>query len=331
MSEVKTRLETKPIKLLDIRRLRISFLSKQCEIRVIDGLDLAINKGQTVGMVGESGSGKSLVSLAIMRLIQAPGKMTNGQILFNGQDLGQTSETVMQKIRGNRISMIFQEPMTSLNPTFTIGNQINEVFRIHQACNSKEANKKSINMLQLVGIPSPEKRMKHYPHEMSGGMRQRIIIAMALACHPELLIADEPTTALDVTIQAQILATIKNMQKKMNMAMLLITHNLGIVADMCDHVVVMYAGQIVEYIPAKKLFTAPKHPYTQGLLHSLPRHDKHQAELPVMLGNVPTFENLPPGCRFAPRCPHVKTICHEQEPILIKINESQHVRCWLWA
>ncbi|WP_026703327.1 ABC transporter ATP-binding protein [Salibacterium aidingense] len=316
---------------LKISDLRTSFFVEGNEIKAVDGVSLTIPKGKTVGIVGESGSGKSITSLSIMRLIKSPGQIKHGSIAMNGEDLLQKSEREMRKIRGNQISMIFQEPMTSLNPVYTIGEQISEVFQVHQGLSKKEGRAKAVEMLELVGIPSPKERVKQYPHELSGGMRQRVMIAIALACSPELLIADEPTTALDVTIQAQILELMKNLQQELGMSVVLITHDLGVVAETCDYVAVMYAGKIVEYADVYTLFNAPKHPYTVGLMQSLPRHDKDQEELNVIKGNVPKPDEMPAGCRFAPRCPFASEICINELPDLIETEDNNKVRCWIYS
>lgn len=318
--------------LLQVNDLVTSFKTERGTIRAVDGISFSIRKGQTVGLVGESGCGKSVTSLSILRLIQSPpGFVERGTINFDGKNILEFDEAGMRKVRGNRISMIFQEPMTSLNPVFTIGDQISEVFRIHQGMSRKEAREKSIEMLRLVKIPAPEKRVDEYPHQLSGGMRQRVMIAMALSCNPELLIADEPTTALDVTIQAQILDLMADLQKKLNMAILLITHDLGVVAEVCDYVIVMYAGKIAEQAPVKDIFKAPKHPYTQGLLNSIPKLG-HKAEyLPTIDGQVPSLFSLPRGCRFQDRCPHVMDKCRMDEPGLIELGPDKKVACWLHA
>lgn len=265
--------------ILEIRDLQTSFFVDGEEIKAVDGVTLSIPKGQTLGVVGESGSGKSIMSLSILRLIQKPGKIVGGKIEFKGKNLLQLSEAEMRNIRGNQISMIFQEPMTSLNPVYTVGEQIAEAYQVHQNLSKKKAMEKAVDMLKMVGIPSPEKRVNQYPFELSGGMRQRVMIAIALACSPELLIADEPTTALDVTIQAQILELIKELQQNLGMSVIMITHDLGVVAETCNYVAVMYCGNIVEYTDVRTLFHDPKHPYTVGLLNSLPRHDIDQDEL----------------------------------------------------
>ncbi|WP_372638438.1 ABC transporter ATP-binding protein [Cohnella sp.] len=317
--------------ILEVRNLRTSFFTDGGEVKAVDGVTLSVPKGQTLGIVGESGSGKSIMSLSILRLIQNPGKIVGGQILFNGEDLVTKSEKEMRDIRGNKISMIFQEPMTSLNPVYTIGEQIGEALQIHQNMSKKQSIMKSIDMLKLVGIPSPEKRVHQYPFELSGGMRQRVMIAMALACNPDLLIADEPTTALDVTIQAQILELIKELQQKLNMSVIMITHDLGVVAETCNYVAVMYCGAVVEYADVRSLFANPKHPYTVGLLNSLPRHDVDQEELQAIQGSVPSPFDMPKGCRFAPRCPHANELCHERNPELTPTEDGSHIRCWMYT
>lgn len=317
--------------ILEIKNLQTSFFTDAGEVKAVDGVSMSVPKGKTLGVVGESGSGKSIMSLSILRLLQKPGKIVGGEVLFNGQDLVKKSEAEMRKIRGNQISMIFQEPMTSLNPVFTVGQQIGEALQVHQNMNKKQSIAKSVEMLKLVGIPSPEKRVHQYPFELSGGMRQRVMIAMALACNPDLLIADEPTTALDVTIQAQILELIKELQAKLNMSVIMITHDLGVVAETCDHVAVMYCGNVVEYTDVRSLFAAPKHPYTIGLLNSLPRHDVDQDELEAIQGSVPSPYNLPEGCRFAPRCPYAQEMCHQRFPALTKTDDGRQIRCWAYT
>ncbi len=317
--------------ILEVKNLCTSFFTEEGEVKAVNGVSFSVPSGRTLGIVGESGSGKSITSLSILRLIQSPGKIKSGEILFDGKDLLQLSEKDMRKIRGNEISMIFQEPMTSLNPVFTIGEQISEVYQIHRNLSKREAKEKSIEMLKLVGIPSPEKRIDQYPHELSGGMRQRVMIAMALACNPKLLIADEPTTALDVTIQAQILRLIKELQEKLHMSVIFITHDLGVVAETCDYVAVMYCGKVVEFADVKTLFKNPQHPYTVGLLNSLPRHDIDQEELIAIKGNVPSPFEMPNGCAFAPRCPHASAICHTKEPELVPHLENNEIRCWIYS
>ena len=318
--------------LLQVKDLVTSFKTDRGIIRAVDGISFEIKKGQTVGLVGETGCGKSVTSLSILRLIQSPpGFVERGSINFDGKNILDLDDAGMRSIRGNRISMIFQEPMTSLNPVFTIGDQIGEVFRIHQSMNKKQARAKSIEMLRLVKIPAPESRVDEYPHQLSGGMRQRVMIAMALACNPELLIADEPTTALDVTIQAQILDLMADLQKSLNMAILLITHDLGVVAEVCDYVMVMYAGKIAEQAPVKDLFKDPKHPYTKGLLNSIPKLGHKTEYLPTIEGQVPSLSKLPVGCRFQDRCPFVMDKCRVNEPVLIDVRPERKVACWLHA
>ncbi|WP_077602753.1 ABC transporter ATP-binding protein [Oceanobacillus sojae] len=318
--------------ILEIKNLQTSFFTKDLEVKAVDGVSFSIPKGKVLGVVGESGSGKSITSLSILRLIEEPGKVKGGEILFKGENLLDKSEAQMRKIRGNEISMIFQEPMTSLNPTFTVGQQIGESFRIHQGLSKKEAKKKSVDMLKLVGIPSPEKRVDQYPFELSGGMRQRVMIAIALACNPDLLIADEPTTALDVTIQAQILDLMKDLQEKLDMGILLITHDLGVVAETCDYVAVMYCGKVVEFTDKKTLFTKPKHPYTVGLMESIPQYDQDvEGDLAVIKGSVPSPADMPEGCRFAPRCPFATDLCRNKLPDLETDEDGNQIRCWIYS
>lgn len=317
--------------LLDIKDLRTSFFTEQGEVKAVDGVSLHVRKGATLGIVGESGSGKSILSLSILRLILSPGRIVGGQILYNGENLLDKTDRQMRKLRGNQISMIFQEPMTSLNPVFTIGDQIAEVYRIHEQLGKKQALEKAVHMLRLVGIPSPEKRISQYPFQLSGGMRQRVMIAMALACNPDLLIADEPTTALDVTIQAQILELMKELQQKLHMSIIFITHDLGIVAETCDDVAVMYCGKVVEYADVRSLFKHPKHPYTIGLMNSLPRHDVDQEALEPIRGSVPSPFDMQKGCRFAPRCPDARKLCYDQQPELSALTNRQQVSCWKYT
>ncbi|CAD2079566.1 peptide ABC transporter ATP-binding protein [Jeotgalicoccus coquinae] len=314
--------------ILDIKDLRTSFFVDSNEVKAVDGVTFQVPKGKTLGIVGESGSGKSISALSVLRLIDQPGEIIGGSIKYKGEDLTKVKNSRMRQIRGNEISMIFQEPMTSLNPTFTIGQQLRESYKIHEGLGKKAGTQRAIEMLELVGIPSPEKRVDQYPFELSGGMRQRVMIAMALACKPELLIADEPTTALDVTIQAQILELIKELQEEIGMSVVMITHDLGVVAETCDYVAVMYAGKVVEYADVYTLFENPKHPYTVGLLNSLPRHDKTQDELIPIKGNVPAPNEMPTGCRFAPRCPFASDICNTL-PELEDLGNGNEVRCWI--
>lgn len=316
--------------LLHVENLVTAFKTDRGIIRAVDGVSFSIRRGQTVGLVGESGCGKSVTSLSVLRLVQSPpGFIESGKIEFDGNDMLKLDEAGMRKIRGNRISMIFQEPMTSLNPVFTIGDQVGEVFRIHQHLSKKEAREKAIEMLRLVKISAPDKRVDEYPHQLSGGMRQRVMIAMALSCRPELLIADEPTTALDVTIQAQILDLMAQLQKELNMAILLITHDLGVVSEVCDYVIVMYAGRIAEEGPVRQIFKDPKHPYTVGLLHSIPKLGHKTEYLPTIEGTVPSLANLPKGCRFQDRCPKVFDRCRVEEPQLRTVGTNQKAACHL--
>ncbi|MGN7175992.1 ABC transporter ATP-binding protein [Cytobacillus sp. SAFR-174] len=317
--------------ILEVKNLKTHFFSGKKVIKAVDGVDFDVKRGETLGIVGESGSGKSITSLSIMRLIaEPPGKIVDGEINFKGKNLLSETEEGMRQMRGNKISMIFQEPMTSLNPVYSVGEQIAEAFRIHQKLPKKEAWQKAVEMLRLVGIPSPEKRAKQEPHELSGGMRQRVMIAMALACKPELLIADEPTTALDVTIQAQILDLLKNLQEQLGTAVIMITHDMGVVSETCDRVAVMYCGKIVEHTDVDSLFENPKHPYTQGLLRSIPAVDRDVEELEAIPGTVPSPDNLPPGCSFAPRCPFATDLCLTEEPLLIE-DSGDKVRCWMYS
>lgn len=316
---------------LEIKNLQTSFFTELGEVKAVDGVSLAVRKGKTLGIVGESGSGKSILSLSILRLISNPGRIIGGEIRYNDDDLLKKSAREMRNIRGNQISMIFQEPMTSLNPVFTVGDQIAEAYRIHENMGRRQAMGKAVEMLRLVGIPSPEKRAKQYPFQLSGGMRQRVMIAMALACNPDLLIADEPTTALDVTIQAQILELIQELQQRLHMSVIFITHDLGIVAETCDDVAVMYCGKVMEYTDVKTLFKEPKHPYTVGLMNSLPRHDVDQEELLAIKGSVPSPYEAMTGCRFAPRCPHARDVCREMQPELNELGGGHQVRCWMYT
>jgi peptide/nickel transport system ATP-binding protein len=308
---------------LEIRDLVTEFKTDRGVVRAVDGVSLEIPARGTLGVVGESGSGKSVTALSVMRLIAPPGRVAAGEIRYAGKNLLALPDAEMRAIRGNRIAMIFQEPMTSLNPVYTVGDQVGEAVRLHQHKSKGEARKIAIEMFRLVGIPSPEERVDAYPHQLSGGMRQRVMIAMALACKPDLLIADEPTTALDVTIQAQILELLKALQRDMGMSILLITHDLGVVAETCDEVAVMYAGRIVERAPTKVLFARPRHHYTAGLLASVPVAGERLREIK---GMVPPLWDLPKGCKFADRCPRVEDKCREVEPELVQLGESR-VRC----
>ncbi|GEM82129.1 MULTISPECIES: ABC transporter ATP-binding protein [Meiothermus] len=328
-------------RLVDVTDLKVHFFTDDGVVKAVDGVSFHIDKGETLAVVGESGSGKSVASLAMMRLIpNPPGKIVGGQVLFRGKDgktrdLVKEDEATMRKIRGNDIAMIFQEPMTSLNPVYTVGDQIAEAIVLHQGKSKKEALDQAAEMLDLVGIPEPKKRLSNYPHQMSGGMRQRVMIAMALSCNPSLLIADEPTTALDVTIQAQILELMNKLREEIGMSILFITHNLGVVAEMADRVVVMYAGRAVEEADVVPTFKKPLHPYTMGLLNSVPRLDlaaTHQQRLEAIPGNVPNPLNLPQGCAFHPRCKFFKPgLCDQDIPVLQDAGNGHMVRCVRWA
>jgi peptide/nickel transport system ATP-binding protein len=320
--------------LLDIRNLHTQFFTEGGVVRAVDGIDFTVRRGEVVGLVGESGCGKSVTSLSIMRLLSQPGRIVDGQIIFDDQDLVELSESSMIAIRGNRVSMIFQQPQSSLNPVFRVGEQLAEVLQIHQDVSKEVGEKRAIELLAMVGVPDPERRAQAYPHELSGGMAQRVMIAMALACVPELLIADEPTTALDVTIQAQILDLMRNLRTKMDTAIILITHDLGVVAEMCDRVNVMYAGRIVEQANVNELFKTPKHPYTVALIGSTPILGHADKPLTTIPGSVPNLVDLPTGCKFWPRCAarvqHGLEICDKEEPPLRAIAANHTVRCWLY-
>lgn len=318
--------------LLEVKNLKTYFYTDEGIARAVDGMDFLIYRGETLGMIGESGCGKSVSALSILRLIDSPpGRIVEGEILFEGEDLLKKSTSEIRKIRGNSISMIFQEPMTSLNPVYTIGNQIMESIIWHQNLNKEKAREKAIRILDLVGIPSPEKRIDEYPHQLSGGMRQRAMIAIALSCEPKLLIADEPTTALDVTIQAQILGLIKKIKEEIGMAVMMITHDLGVIAEVANDVVVAYSGKAVEYADVKTIFKHPKHPYTQALYDSIPRlTDTKKRRLEVISGIVPNPLDFPSGCRFHPRCKFAKSFCKEEEPQLEEVNSSHKVRCFIY-
>jgi oligopeptide/dipeptide ABC transporter ATP-binding protein len=321
-------------RVLEIRDLKTYFFTYEGVAKAVDGVSYQLAKGEPLGVVGESGCGKSVTALSILRLIPVPpGKIVGGEILFKGKNLIDLPEEEMRKIRGNRISMIFQEPMTSLNPVFTIGNQIQETIKLHQGLSKRESLEKAIEMLRLVNIPSPERCVNQYPHELSGGMRQRAMIAMSLACNPEILIADEPTTALDVTIQAQILDLLNKLKEELGMAIILITHNLGVIAETVTRVIVMYAGKVVEEAETKTLFKNPLHPYTMGLLKSIPiLGDKiriGKVRLHEIPGVVPSLYELPSGCKFSTRCPSVMGICKDKEPELKEIEGDHLSSCWL--
>jgi oligopeptide/dipeptide ABC transporter ATP-binding protein len=315
--------------LIEVKNLKTYFYTEEGISKAVDGVDLQISPGETLGVVGESGCGKSVTALSIMRLVrEPPGKIVDGEILFKGRNLLKLSREEMRSIRGNDIAMIFQEPMTSLNPVFTIGEQIAEAILTHKRISKKEAVEQSIDMLRKVGIPSPDKRIDEYPHQLSGGMRQRVMIAMALSCNPRLLIADEPTTALDVTTQAQILDLMNDLKDKFDMSIMMITHDLGVIAEMSDQVAVMYAGKIVEYADVKTLFSNPQHPYTWGLMKSIPRIDKEEERLNDIPGIVPNPLNLPKGCRFNNRCSLADRECVEREPGIEEVEKNHKVRCW---
>ncbi|GAA4706036.1 ABC transporter ATP-binding protein [Brevibacillus fulvus] len=319
---------TQPI--LELVNLQTHFFTDNGQVPAVDGVTITVNRGEILGIVGESGSGKSVTSLSVMKLIpNPPGKIVGGSIKFKGEDLVQASEKRMKQIRGNEIAMIFQEPMTSLNPVFTIGNQISEAIRLHTKASKAEARKQAIQILNRVGIPRAEQIVDEYPHQLSGGMRQRVMIAMSMACNPELLIADEPTTALDVTIQAQILDLMRKLNEDSGTAIMLITHDLGVVAEMCHRVVVMYAGNIVEEGDVRTILKQPKHPYTIGLLNSIPTMDGKKERLYSIPGNVPTPGSLKAGCRFAPRCEHATDKCRAAMPELLQVGENHRSRCWL--
>ena len=317
--------------LLKVDELRTEFFSsKTSSVTAVDKVSFDIYKGEILGLVGESGCGKSVTSLSVMQLLKdTPGKVTHGQVLLDGKDLLKMSDAEIRSIRGGRMSMIFQEPMSALNPSMRIDRQMMETIMLHSNKSKEEARSHAAAMLGKVGIPDPPRVLKNYPHQLSGGMSQRVMIAMALSCDPQLLIADEPTTALDVTIQAQILDLMKKLQKEDQSSILLITHDLGVVAEMCTRVIVMYAGKIVEEAPVEQLFASPTHPYTQGLIASVPKLGSGVKVLPSIPGSVPDLASMPKGCRFAPRCKYATEKCHAQEPALVTVGENQRCRCWL--
>ena len=325
---------TRNERILDVRGLKTYFFTEDGVVKAVDGVDFYVHRGEVVGLVGESGCGKSVTSFSIMRLVGMPGKIVEGEILFDGRSILDLPESEMTHLRGNRISMIFQQPTSCLNPVFKVGDQNSEVLDIHQSLGKEKGWARAIELLKMVGISEAEKRADSYPHELSGGMAQRVMIAMALACVPELLIADEPTTALDVTIQAQILDLMRDLRSKMDTAIILITHDLGIVAEMCERVAVMYAGRIVEESDVETIFAEPKHPYTVGLIGSVPVLGLVKDQLDVIPGSVPNLVDLPPGCQFAPRCrarvEHNLDICTKEEPQLKPIAPGHTVRCWLY-
>jgi peptide/nickel transport system ATP-binding protein/oligopeptide transport system ATP-binding protein len=321
-------------KLLRVSSLRTRFHIYEGMVTAVDGINLDVYRGETLGVVGESGCGKSVTALSILRLLASPPAEIQGTILFGGMNLLDLNLDEIRRIRGNAISMIFQEPMTSLNPVLTIGEQISEAIRLHQGVARQEAWNKAVEMLQMVQIPSPEMRVHEYPHQLSGGMRQRAMIAMALSCHPRLLLADEPTTALDVTIQAQIVDLMEHLKEEFETSIVLITHNLGLIAEMAKRVLVMYMGKVVEEAPVEDLFQEPLHPYTQGLLESIPWIGKKlktgRRQLQEIPGMVPSLLEMPEGCRFHPRCSRAMNICSKEEPPLVQLEESHRVLCWLW-
>lgn len=319
-------------KLLEVKNLKTYFYTDNGVVKSVDDVSFDVRRGKTLGVVGESGCGKSITSLSIMQLVETPpGKIVNGEIFYEGEDLLKKSKDEMRKIRGGEIAMIFQEPMTSLNPVFTVGQQIMEALSLHTKLDKAAAKERAIEMLKLVKIPMPEKRFNEYPHQLSGGMRQRVMIAMALSCNPKLLICDEPTTALDVTIQAQILDLINELKEKLGTSVMMITHDLGVIAEVADDVMVMYAGKIVEYGDADAIFDTPKHPYTYGLMSCIPKlTDEDHTRLSVIDGMVPSFDEMPKGCAFCPRCAEAKAICHEKMPEL-KSVDGQMVRCFKYS
>lgn len=315
--------------MLEVRDLHTYFRTMDGVVRAVDGVSFDISPGESVGIVGESGSGKSVTSLSIMRLVEAPGWIASGQIMFRGRDLASLSEEEMRHVRGDDISMVFQEPMTALNPVYTVGDQVAEVLRVHRKVSRREAMNRTVELFRMVGIPAAERRVNDYPHNLSGGMRQRVVIAMALANEPDLLILDEPTTALDVTIQAQILELVKDLREKVNTAVLLITHDIGVIAEMSDEVIVMYGGKVMERANVLQIIKEPMHPYTKGLLASVPAIGMRNQRLNVIAGAVPNPLNMPPGCPFAPRCPYVMDVCTTM-PELKTLEDGRQVFCWLY-
>ncbi len=317
------------MRLLEVNDLHTSFFTDAGEVKAVNGVSFNLDKGKVLGIVGESGSGKSVTAYSVMQILASAGKIVGGSIKFNGQELVGAGEKVMKTIRGNRISIIFQDPMTSLNPTYTIGKQLMEAILLHTDRNKQQAHERAIEMLKLVNVNEPEKRMKQHPFELSGGMRQRVMIAMALACEPDILIADEPTTALDVTIQAQILELMKNLQEELGMAIIMITHDLGVVAQMCDEVIVMYAGSICEQGTADEIFYNPCHEYTKGLLRSIPTTSNDDEQLRPITGTPIDLLNMPKGCPFAPRCDNAMKICLRERAERMQINEDHQAECWM--
>lgn len=318
------------MKLLEVKDLKTYFYTDEGVVKSVDGVSFSVDKGETLGVVGESGCGKSITSMSIMQLIGKPGKIVNGEIDFKGENLLNKDKEEMRKIRGKEIAMIFQEPMTSLNPVYTVGQQIMESVLIHEDMTKEQARERAIQMLDLVKIPDAEKRLNSYPHEFSGGMRQRVMIAMALSCNPEFLICDEPTTALDVTIQAQILNLINELKEKTGTAVMMITHDLGVISEVADNVMVMYAGQVVEYTDVDTVFEKPLHPYTQGLISCIPKLGGQEEKLSTIKGMVPSFNDMPEGCLFCPRCEYAKDICRKERPELVDLDGHQ-VRCFKYT
>ncbi|WP_195270153.1 ABC transporter ATP-binding protein [Eubacterium sp. 1001713B170207_170306_E7] len=318
------------MKLLEVKDLKTYFYTDEGVVKSVDGVSFSVDKGETLGVVGESGCGKSITSMSIMQLIGKPGKIVNGEIDFKGENLLNKDKEEMRKIRGKEIAMIFQEPMTSLNPVYTVGQQITEAILIHEDMTKEQARERAIQMLDLVKIPDAEKRLNSYPHEFSGGMRQRVMIAMALSCDPEFLICDEPTTALDVTIQAQILNLINELKEKTGTAVMMITHDLGVISEVADNVMVMYAGQVVEYTDVDTVFEKPLHPYTQGLISCIPKLGGQEEKLSTIKGMVPSFNDMPEGCLFCPRCEYAKDICRRERPELVDLDGHQ-VRCFKYT
>ena len=315
--------------ILSVQNLHTSFHTDKGEVKAVNGVTFNLEKGKILGIVGESGSGKSVTAYSIMRILEKNGRITEGKILYKGQDIAEFSEKQMREFRGKCCSIIFQDPMTSLNPVFTVGNQLKEAIELHTDRKGKEAEARAIEMLTLVGVNEPEKRVKQYPYELSGGMRQRVMIAMALACEPDILIADEPTTALDVTIQAQILELMQSLQKKLGMAIIMVTHDLGVIADMCDEIIVMYGGRVCERGTAEDIFYRPHHEYTKGLLRSIPNVDRIGEKLIPIPGTPINLLNMPKGCAFCPRCEEAMKICIEEQPPEMKMPDGHFASCWL--
>ena len=318
-------------KTLEIKGLKTQFFTRRGIVPAVDGVDLEIGKGRIVGVVGESGCGKSVTALSVMRLLQSPGRITDGEILLNGVDLVKMSDAGIRNIRGNKVSIIFQEPMTSLNPVYTVGKQVSEACLLHQKLSKKQAKERVIDIFRQVGVPDAQKRFDAYPHQLSGGLRQRVMIGMALICNPILMIADEPTTALDVTIEAQILYLMKEMQRRTGASIMMITHNLGVVAEICEYVYVMYAGQIMEQADVRDIFKNASHPYTYGLLNSIPGLSQNKERLYTIKGMVPNMLRLPQGCRFCPRCDRAVKACAQARPGLYKVGDNHYSRCFLYG